>query len=78
MFVLTYKVEAYDTQMSGRLTVVGFIHSMNNLYVRETCQSPEVCPAPSITQSFADVAAGVDKNHGEGDLHGYVYLRLES
>ncbi|KAA0722334.1 Transmembrane protein 131-like [Triplophysa tibetana] len=36
---------------------------MNNLYVRETCQSPEVCPAPSLTQSFADVAAGVDKNH---------------
>lgn len=37
--------------------------SMNNLYVRETCQSPEVCPAPSLTQSFADVAASVDKNH---------------
>ncbi|XP_057187080.1 transmembrane protein 131-like isoform X2 [Triplophysa rosa] len=37
--------------------------SMNNLYVRETCQSPEVCPAPSLTQSFADVAAGVDKDH---------------
>ncbi|XP_016148082.1 transmembrane protein 131-like [Sinocyclocheilus grahami] len=36
--------------------------SMNNLYVREPCQSPEVCPAPAIPHTFADVAAGVDKN----------------
>lgn len=39
---------------------------MNNLYVREPCQSPEVCPDPVIPNSFADVAAGVDKNIGEG------------
>ncbi|XP_039549868.1 transmembrane protein 131-like isoform X5 [Pimephales promelas] len=36
--------------------------SMNNLYVREPCQSPEVSPDPVLPQSFADVAAGVDKN----------------
>ncbi|XP_016415367.1 transmembrane protein 131-like [Sinocyclocheilus rhinocerous] len=36
--------------------------SMNNLYVREPCQSPEVCPAPAISHTFADIAAGVDKN----------------
>lgn len=36
--------------------------SMNNLYVREPCQSPEVCPAPALPHTFADVAAGVDKN----------------
>lgn len=43
-----------------------FVHSMNNLYVREPCQSPEVCPDPVLPNSFADVAAGVDKNIGEG------------
>lgn len=43
---------------------------MNNLYVREPCQSPEVCPDPVLPQSFADVAAGVDKNIGEG--HSYI------
>uniref|UniRef100_A0A8C2J2I1 Transmembrane 131 like n=1 Tax=Cyprinus carpio TaxID=7962 RepID=A0A8C2J2I1_CYPCA len=36
--------------------------SMNNLYVREPCQSPEVCPAPALPHTFADVAAGVDRN----------------
>ncbi|XP_048053175.1 transmembrane protein 131-like isoform X1 [Megalobrama amblycephala] len=36
--------------------------SMNNLYVREPCQNPEVCPEPVLPNSFADVAAGVDKN----------------
>ncbi|XP_052401201.1 transmembrane protein 131-like isoform X1 [Carassius gibelio] len=35
---------------------------MNNLYVREPCQSPEVCPAPALPHTFADVAAGVDRN----------------
>ncbi|XP_073698258.1 transmembrane protein 131-like [Garra rufa] len=36
--------------------------SMNNLYVREPCQSQEICPAPALPHTFADVAAGVDKN----------------
>ncbi|XP_051560942.1 transmembrane protein 131-like isoform X1 [Myxocyprinus asiaticus] len=36
--------------------------SMNNLYVREPCRSPEGCPAPALPHSFADVAGGVDKN----------------
>uniref|UniRef100_A0A672LFD8 Transmembrane protein 131-like n=1 Tax=Sinocyclocheilus grahami TaxID=75366 RepID=A0A672LFD8_SINGR len=31
--------------------------SMNNLYVRQPCRSPDVCPAPAL-----DVAAGVDKS----------------
>ncbi len=48
---------------------------MNNLYVREPCQSPEhtVCPATALPHSFADVAAGVDKNIGEG--HSHVILK---
>ncbi|XP_037388774.1 transmembrane protein 131-like isoform X1 [Pygocentrus nattereri] len=33
--------------------------SMNSLYVKDTCQSPET-PAHSQTPSFTDVAAGVD------------------
>ncbi|XP_051558414.1 transmembrane protein 131-like isoform X2 [Myxocyprinus asiaticus] len=36
--------------------------SMNSLYVREPCQSPEGCPAPALPHSFADVAGGMEKN----------------
>ncbi|KAK7878150.1 hypothetical protein WMY93_031196 [Mugilogobius chulae] len=35
--------------------------SMNTLYVKELCQSPEP-PVPSFNPSFAAVAAGVDRN----------------
>ncbi|XP_024914140.1 transmembrane protein 131-like isoform X4 [Cynoglossus semilaevis] len=36
-------------------------HSMNNLYRKDMCQSPEPAP-PSFAPSFAAVAAGVDRN----------------
>ncbi|XP_074549951.1 transmembrane protein 131-like isoform X2 [Halichoeres trimaculatus] len=36
-------------------------HSMNILYRKEVCQSPDP-PAPSFAPSFAAVAAGVDRN----------------
>ncbi len=51
---------------------------MNNLYVREPCQSPEhtVCPAPALPHSFADVAAGVDKDIGKGQSHVILKNRI--
>ncbi|XP_073720550.1 transmembrane protein 131-like isoform X1 [Misgurnus anguillicaudatus] len=53
----------YNSYPTENMNYTCKTQSMNNLYVREPYQSPEVCPAPPLTQSFADVAAGVDKNY---------------
>ncbi|XP_029985600.1 transmembrane protein 131-like isoform X2 [Sphaeramia orbicularis] len=58
---IQYGVYASDRECYQNMNVTYKAQSMNNLYRKDMCQSPDP-PAPNFAPSFAAVAAGVDRN----------------
>ncbi|XP_030643763.1 transmembrane protein 131-like [Chanos chanos] len=53
---------SYPTERESYHNVNCTYNTQSSLYLREPCQTPESTPLPSYMPSFADVAAGMERN----------------